>query len=88
MLSFIPVIVSALTKAFTIASSATSAVALNNGSIKLSFSDSWFFTLTFLSEESSILAVEKAMKISPDPLYPYPPTLASPAVTLLATRFS
>jgi hypothetical protein len=78
--------VSPASRALVMAASVAWAVALNSGSI-------WSLLSMRTDDTSSAdqtlgLAVEKAMKMSPEPLPPKPPCRPTPSETRVASRFS
>jgi len=85
--SFAPVVVSAASSALVIAASVACAVAWKSGVI-LSFGSIWMFVTGWSLNQARALAVEKAMKMSPELLPPNPPCRPIPSDTRVAIRFS
>jgi hypothetical protein len=85
-MSSAPVMVSAASMALRMASSVACTVASNTGFI-LSFG-SIVRAASPVSAAAAGLAVEKAMKMSPDPFSPRPPIRPTPSDARVATRWS
>lgn len=80
-------VVSAASSAFVMAASVAWTVAWNSGEIRSFESICTVFT-GGVPDQAPGLAVENAMKMSPDPFSPNPPCRPMPSDTRVATRFN